>query len=105
MFLSAYWDINTHSRWTPYIGGGIGYGWQNQANSADATTNYNGYSASAFAWQVKAGISYSLTARGDLFAEFTYRGLGGFSAADGGTAYAYDSFNRYGVQIGTRWRF
>lgn len=106
LLLNAYWDIQTDSRWTPYLGAGIGYGWQNQANSGDQLGNrYQGYRAGAVAWQAKAGVSYSLTPRGDLFAEVVYRGLGGFTAADAEASYSYDSFNRLGFQLGSRWRF
>ncbi len=106
LLVSGYWDINTKSRWTPYLGGGIGYGWQNQGNSGDELGNrYTGYRSGAFAWQAKAGVSYSLNRSGDLYAEFLYRGLGGFSASDGAATYNYSSFNRLGFQVGTRWRF
>lgn len=106
LLLSAYWDIDTKSRWTPYLGGGVGYGWQNQANSRDELGGrYNGFSVTAFAWQAKAGMSYSLSRSGDLYGEFVYRGLGGFSASDGPSTYNYSSYNRLGFQVGTRWRF
>jgi len=109
LLLSAYWDIPTNSRWTPYVGGGIGYGWQNQGDSSDATASYSGYSTGGFGWQAKAGVSYGLSASSDLFAEVVYRGLSGFSASDnssnGSTTYNYASDNRLGFQIGSRWRF
>jgi opacity protein-like surface antigen len=106
VLLSAYWDINTSSRWTPYIGGGVGYGWvSHSAYSDEGGWSSGAYGASAFAWQAKAGLSYSLTPKGDLFAEFIYRGLGGFNSKEGIRSFPYESLHRFGVQIGTRWRF
>lgn len=105
LLLNAYWDIPTASRWTPYVGGGLGYGWQRQGNSSSGSSHYVGYSIGGFAWQAKAGISYAATPRADLFGEVVYRGLAGFSASDGATTYAYASSNRLGVQVGARWRF
>jgi opacity protein-like surface antigen len=105
VLVSAYWDIDTHSRWTPYLGGGLGYGWQNQANSQDAFASYNGYGVSGLAWQAKAGLGYALTRQADLFAEFVYRGIGGFAAADGIATYNHSSLNRLGFQLGGHWRF
>jgi opacity protein-like surface antigen len=105
VFVSAYVDIPTKSRFTPYIGGGLGYtnvGW------GAYTTNFSGLQLSWLAgnqgvlgYQAKAGVSYQASAKTDLFLEGTYQGSKGFSV-DGVN---YDALNAFGVKVGARFRF
>jgi opacity protein-like surface antigen len=107
VFASAYWDINLNSRLTPYIGGGIGYSNLNVSPSGDAISGANafaGYSAGAFAYQVKVGLSYLLSRRADAFVEGLYRGMGGYNTIDNGIHYSYSDYNSWGVQLGARVR-
>lgn len=107
VFASAYWDINLNSRLTPYIGGGIGYSNLNVSPSGDAFSGanaYAGYSAGAFAYQVKVGLSYLLSRRADAFVEGIYRGMGGYNTVDNGIQYSYSDYNSWGVQLGARVR-
>ena len=107
VFASAYWDINLNSRLSPYIGGGIGYSNLNVSPSGDALSGpnaYAGYSAGAFAYQVKVGLSYLLSRRADAFVEGLYRGMGGYNTIDTGIHYSYSDYNRWGVQLGARVR-
>jgi opacity protein-like surface antigen len=107
VFASAYWDINLNSRLTPYIGGGLGYSNLNVSPSGDAFSGanaYAGYSAGAFAYQVKVGLSYLLSRRADAFVEGLYRGMGGYNTIDTGIHYSYSDYNSWGVQLGARVR-
>jgi opacity protein-like surface antigen len=108
---SAYWDINTGSRWTPYIGGGIG--WINQSMGKNTLERVGGNGAlnrintgsgndDLFGWQAKAGVAYGVNWNTDIYAEAVYQGAESFRA--GRTSYdAID--NNWGFKIGARYRF
>jgi opacity protein-like surface antigen len=108
---SAYWDINTGTRWTPYIGGGIG--WINQSmgnNTLEKTRNGNvvnrintgSGSDDLFGWQAKAGVAYGVNWNTDIYAEAVYQGAESFRA--GRTSYEALN-NNWGFKIGARYRF
>ena len=108
---SAYWDINTGSRWTPYIGGGIGWINQSMGNNTLERVGGNGNinriktgsgSDDLFGWQAKAGVAYGLNWNTDIYGEVVYQGAESFRA--GRTSYdAID--NSWGFKIGARYRF
>jgi opacity protein-like surface antigen len=109
---SAYWDINTGSRWTPYIGGGIGWINQSMGNNKLVRTDNGGNvvrrintgsgSDDLFGWQAKAGVAYGVNWNTDIYAEAVYQGAESFRA--GRTSYdALD--NNWGFKIGARYRF
>jgi opacity protein-like surface antigen len=108
---SAYWDINTGSRWTPYIGGGIGWINQSMGNNTLVRVGGNGTtnrintgsgSDDLFGWQAKAGVAYGLNWNTDIYGEVVYQGAESFRA--GRTSYeAID--NSWGFKIGARYRF
>jgi len=102
---SAYWDINLNSRFSPYIGAGLGYSNLTMSTAADQFNPYNGYSGGAFAYQFKAGLSYLVSRRSDLFAEAVYRGMTSYPVADNGLRYSYGNYNSWGFQLGARYRF
>jgi len=108
---SAYWDISTGTRWTPYIGGGIG--WINQSmgnnklvktNNGDIVRRINTGSGNddLFGWQAKAGVAYGVNWNTDIYAEAVYQGAESFRT--GRTSWdALD--NNWGFKIGARYRF
>lgn len=103
---SAYWDINLNSRFSPYIGGGVGYSSLSATGTADQLgVVYAPYTAGAFAYQLKAGLNYLLSRRSDVFAEAVYRGMAGYPVSDGPTSYWYNGYNSWGFQLGARYRF
>ena len=75
--LNAYYDFNTDSRFTPYIGGGIGFA---KAKIARARYNDDGEipffkltnSHTNIAWQIGAGISYAFNDNIDLDIGYRY---------------------------------
>jgi opacity protein-like surface antigen len=98
---SLYWDIATGSRFTPYIGGGIGY-----TNLSTPSVTIDGFrSGSAnrglFGWQAKVGVSYATTYNTDVYLEGTYAGASGFSS----DYIQYNSYNDFGAKLGFRYRF
>jgi opacity protein-like surface antigen len=70
------YDINTNSRWTPYVGGTIGAGWLSVGNSSfnvdDIKYKVKGDTASALVYGGKVGLSYKVSRRWDIFAEGAY---------------------------------
>lgn len=76
VFLNAYYDFNQGSRFRPYLGAGVGM--------VDTSLNYSPSgspviddSATAFAYQGRAGASYNVKGPLDVFAEYTYRATEG----------------------------
>jgi opacity protein-like surface antigen len=108
---SAYWDINTGTRWTPYIGGGIGWINQSMGNNTLVKTrggnvvnriNTGSGSDDLFGWQAKAGVAYGVNWNTDIYAEAVYQGAESFRA--GRTSYEALN-NNWGFKIGARYRF
>jgi opacity protein-like surface antigen len=107
---SAYWDINTGSRFTPYIGGGIGWINQNWGNNTvervvngrvtDRVRTGSG-NVDLFGWQAKVGVAYGVNWNTDIYAEAVYQGAESFNV--GRTS--YDALNQWGFKIGARYRF
>jgi opacity protein-like surface antigen len=105
IFVSGYWDISTGSRWTPYIGGGVGY---TNLSTPRIRVSNGGESASTgsaneglFGWQAKLGVSYGVSNASDVYLEGTYSGASGFE----GDNIRYDSYNDFGAKLGFRYRF
>lgn len=63
LMANALYDFDLHPRWTPYLGGGIGY--------AHLFSNKN-YSNNKVALQAIAGISYSICPKTDLGLEYRF---------------------------------
>ena len=101
VFASAYWDIVSKGRWTPYIGGGLGY--TNLSTPSFTVGNFRSGSNNRglFGWQAKVGVSYAASYNVDVYAEGTYSGTEGFSSSN----IRYDAFNDFGAKLGVRYRF
>lgn len=98
---SVYWDVLPFSRFTPYIGGGIGYTNLSTPNLNIAGYNLGGANKGLFGWQAKAGVSYALAYNWDLYAEGTYSGAGGYET----DLAKFGSYNDFGAKLGFRYRF
>lgn len=98
--IPIYGDKGIKSRWSPYIGAGIGY-----ANiglpSCDGDGCFSGGSVNGFAYQGKVGVSYRATDQGFAFLE------GGYLGATGGSVdqVNFDNFGTWQVSIGWRQGF
>jgi len=83
LMMNAYYNIPTHSRFTPYVGAGVGshftytsydfsaFGWFPQHSIDTGHTNNNGLS-----WDVLAGVNYALTQNWQIGARVSYTDLG-----------------------------
>jgi len=102
---NAYYDFkiknqdNTISRWSPYIGAGIG--WGNLSTPSCATpgcSSFAGGSASTFAYQGKVGVAYRATNTGFAFLEGGYLGT---TSANVSTV-SWDPFGTWRINLGWR---
>jgi len=70
------YDFDTRSKFTPYVGGGLGvasYKWSNVATSVSPVYNDR---ATAFQWQGIAGVNMKVSSRTRVFIEYRYIGAG-----------------------------
>ncbi len=66
LFLNVYYDFENKTKFTPYVGFGLGIAWLGLEGSAkDVATNiYNNYDKDTqgnFAWNIAAGLGFDLT--------------------------------------------
>jgi opacity protein-like surface antigen len=98
---SVYLDIPTNSRWTPYIGGGIGYSNVSTPNITIGGFNSGSANGGHFGYQAKVGVSYAASRSTDLFLEGVYSGVGGTNNSVINTG----ALNEWGAKLGARFRF
>lgn len=114
VMLSGYYDIQTKTKFTPYVGAGIGYTSvalpaQNRAtgsytvngSSGTGWIDYAGGSGSAFGYQAKVGVSYAVAKPADIYVEGTYQGNTGTTISN----LDISALNLFGVRAGFRYRF
>ena len=93
------------SRWSPYLGAGIGLGSLNSPGcSLPNCTLFNSGSDIGFAYQLKAGISYRTNETSRLFLELGYLGITGTSIGSGNSV-DYDPFGVVRLNLGWRQSF
>ncbi len=72
LFANAFYDIDTGSAFTPYVGAGVGYQWTD-AEYAPSAVLVGDDDDGAFAYQLMAGASVELSDSAELFGQYTYR--------------------------------
>ena len=74
--LGLLYDIDTNSRWTPYVGGQLGVGWFNLGEQNFEVGNrefkLKEQTQAAFVYGGKVGLSYQVSREWDLFVEGGY---------------------------------
>ncbi len=105
LLANVWLDVPTHSQITPYIGGGIGYGWAN----ANLTFNGNpGYTngTGGLAWQLGAGVKYSINEHLDFDLGYRYKALDNINFVNaGGTSYFGGNLRSHNIQLGLTYNF
>lgn len=103
VMVNGYYDIpifnkeNDRSRWSPYIGAGIGYA--NLKTPACSIANcFSGGSTDGFAYQGKIGVSYRFAERSFGFVEGGYLG----TTAGNVDGVNFDDFGTWRVNVGFR---
>lgn len=107
--VSGYYDIPTQSRFSPYVGGGVGLATL-EANDVEATLPTLGEVAldgtgTSFVFQVKAGVNYQFSDRGSAFLGYRLHGIPGqeFEALD--SDLDTDTLFVHSLQLGGRFEF
>ena len=106
---NLWFDLDTGSALTPYIGGGVGIGWA----SIDYDGDSDPWSGSGFAYQVGVGIKYAVTDSMSLDLGYRYMRLGnansgravcddGFACV-GATPLRVKTLESHEVTLGVRW--
>ena len=80
VMLNGYYDIDTDTKLTPYVGAGIGYAKIKGKLLVDALSASE--DDNSFAWQVGAGVGYALTDSVTVDAGYRYVDYGDFSNDD-----------------------
>ncbi len=93
-FVNGIWDIKNDTRFTPYIGAGVGYAY-NKLDGAGISE-----SESNFAYQGIAGVSYTIDNNWALTAQYNYVDTLDFDYAGGDL-----DFTAHEVKAGVRYTF
>jgi len=109
VFVSGYYDIPTKSKFTPYVGAGLGFTSVNYPSMpatirgvgfSDSTT-IEGGSDSSFGYMAKLGVSYAAAKSTDIYVEGIYQGSTGVTLNE----VKYDPLNTFSARAGLRFRF
>ena len=105
VFLSAYYDMPLgDSKFSPYIGGGIG---KTKVDIESVTTGgatTTGDSDNVTSYQGTIGVSYATTESSDVFVQGTYQSIAEASI-DGDLGCDADDLTNLGVSMGLRFKF
>jgi outer membrane immunogenic protein len=103
VMLNGYYDFSTGSKFTPYVGGGIGYG------STTITANNDTRSGSGLTYQLKAGAAYTISDNTDIYLQYRYLNnpnvTGSSPGGNGSTVTGSINSNSSSIEIGTRYAF
>lgn len=102
LFLNAYYDIATGSKFTPYVGAGVGVS-RLKVEFKDDNDKYT-KSSTNFAWQVGAGVSYAMTEAWALDLGYRYMDNGDVTLNAKGDKVKTDS-QSHNVSLGLRYTF
>lgn len=107
--VNGYYDIPTQSRFSPYIGGGVGVA---TLTADDIEADIPGLGALAlddtgasFVFQVKAGVGYAISSQANVFLGYRLHGIPGqdFEAFD--ADFDADTLLIHSLQLGARYEF
>jgi len=99
--ITGYYDFENESKWTPYIGAGIGTTNVEVEKLTIAGINTGDGDGDATSYQLKLGTSYEVAETTDLYGEVAYTAISDLDIE--GTD--MESTNSWGLQAGVRFRF
>ena len=109
--VNAYYDIDTGTKFTPYVGAGIGWAHlKAQEKNIEYATAQNkdqtkvGDSRNTFAWQIGAGVSYALTDQFNVDFGYRYIDEGHVSYRDDRSINKYEA-KSHELSLGVRYTF
>ena len=100
-------DLNTGSAFTPYVGGGLGFGWASGDTSFNGNNFGYGPGESGLAYQLGAGVKYDMSENISLDLGYRFKGLNDidFDDNDGGGVYTSGDLRSHNVQLGLTYSF
>lgn len=117
LFVNTYWDINTGTRFTPYLGAGVGLSFIKSKLKAEGYELSDRWSDSTgskretnFAWNLAAGLGWDITRSWSVEAGYRFVGLGSaktktykdeYGSAYGKTGHVY----QHQFALGVRYTF
>ncbi|MBG0744771.1 MAG: porin family protein [Cylindrospermopsis raciborskii KL1] len=108
VLFNGYYDVFTGSRLRPYLGAGVGIGW-NAGKIKQAEPQSQGVDASgtSLSYQLKVGVQYEIAKKRSVFAELRYLNIGGYNSKPSGSIETFElgSANSYGLSIGYKQGF
>lgn len=102
VMLNGFYDFKNETRFTPYLGGGIGWARSNLDGSVGGASFDE--SDNAFVYQVGGGASYALTESVAFTADYRWVDTGDFKYSAGGVS-AKDDYSAHEVRAGLRYTF
>ena len=105
LMFNGLYDFKTNSRWTPYIGAGIGAAVIKASDLSPVGGSRISKSDQVFAYQGIAGVNYKIDDQLGLFTEYRYVGTADRDLrTDSGIAVESDS-GEHRIMVGLRWSF
>ena len=106
LMVNAFYDINTNSNWTPYLGGGLGYSRVTFDNLSAGGVTLIDDSADAFSWQFKAGVSYQFNPSISMNVAYRYYATDNLAFKDAAGAPVTSGGTRtHNAEVGVRFHF
>jgi len=119
LFANFYYDIKTGTAFTPYVGAGLGVAWIDQkvsglmpstvaGGSSWAATDDKSTTTTNFAWNVGAGVGYSMTDNIIVDLGYRYTDFGDgkkFSNAAGTLNFQVKDITAHEALVGLRYQF
>ncbi|MBO8240328.1 porin family protein [Prochlorococcus marinus XMU1412] len=105
---TVYRDFSNDSKWTPYIGAGLGTTNINSNNITVNSVEYNLNDKDTFTYQVKAGTSYEITEKAVLFGEISYKAYNDITSVNTNVSsvdFDVTDISSFGFRLGTRFIF
>jgi outer membrane immunogenic protein len=100
LMFNAYYDHDTASSWTPYVGGGLGVAWTKADGFGGLGAVFSNQTVSDVAYQVMAGLAYDVSAEVDLNVGYRY-----FGTSDADFTLLSASIDTHAIEFGMRYSF
>ncbi|MBU1042024.1 MAG: porin family protein [Proteobacteria bacterium] len=107
VFANFYYDIKTSTAFTPYVGAGLGVAWINQKIDSTFPGGTSGnYDTTNFAWNLGAGVGYSLTDNIVVDLGYRYSNFGDAKKYESGTlTFQPKDLTSHEALLGLRYQF
>ena len=104
LMANAYYDFVNCSKWTPYVGAGLGMSWL-KARLVDDNVKLMNKHVNNLAWQVMAGVVYQIDNRWAIDAGYRYADLGRVRKNFGGGDVLKAATREHDFMLGVRLSF